>query len=517
MGRVLTNNVSMSYSIESALGVAGTTWTLLEPNGINAFGSKITTTARDPISRLRQRRKGAVTDLDSDIEFEHDMTMAVVRDFIEGFCFASAVNKEVTRLSATAAETTGDTFTGMTALTAGQAAKLAADTLVWVKGGVSANDGLKSVATDAAATDTSLAVNENLTDDTSAYTISFAGYRVAAAATSTWTWDATNKIGTLASAGVGTALQARGLTVGQTAHIGSIASAGGAVQNAYENAAANDMYGYARVKSISADAVVFDKVAAALQYTDATSPATDVDVVFGEFIRNVAVGSSDYLERSFQFELESPNLGTGGASQYEYSKGNYCNTMKLSLPLTDKATITFGFTGTDTDVPTATQKTGADSAASPDETAALSTTSDIARLRILGTDEAGLSTDFKSLDITLNNNVSPEKVLGTLGAKYMNTGNFEVDLDSKLLFTNPDVVAAIRNNETVGIETIVHNDDGVVAFDFPSQTLGDGARDFPVNESVQITVKGESFNDAVLGTSIGVSLFPLPLTTSELA
>ena len=56
MGRVLTNNVGVAYSIESALGVAGTTWKQLEPNDIPAMGAEITTVARSPISRSRQRR-----------------------------------------------------------------------------------------------------------------------------------------------------------------------------------------------------------------------------------------------------------------------------------------------------------------------------------------------------------------------------------------------------------------------------------------------------------------------------
>ena len=53
MGRVLTNNVNMAYSIESALGTAGTTWFNLEPNDIGAFGAQITTVSRDPISANR--------------------------------------------------------------------------------------------------------------------------------------------------------------------------------------------------------------------------------------------------------------------------------------------------------------------------------------------------------------------------------------------------------------------------------------------------------------------------------
>ena len=122
MGRVLTNNVSMSYSIESALGVAGTTWFLIEPNAINSFGAEITTVARNPISRNRQRRKGTVTDLDSSVEIDEDWTLSSFRDFAEGFCFSTGVNTDVTQLATTATETVADTY-AVAALTAAQADK----------------------------------------------------------------------------------------------------------------------------------------------------------------------------------------------------------------------------------------------------------------------------------------------------------------------------------------------------------------------------------------------------------
>jgi hypothetical protein len=513
MGRVLTNNVSLSYTIETSLGVAGTSWFVMEPNEIGAFGAEISTVARNPISKNRQRRKGTVTDLDSSVELQHDLTLSAFRDFIEGFCFATGVNSDVTELAATAAETTGDSYTGLTALTAAQADKFEVDTLIWVTGGSDpANVGLKSVDADIAAAATAISVAENLVDETASFVISFAGHRIAAADVVTWTWSGAAAQATLALTGLGTELQALGLTAGQFVHVGSIASAGGAIQNAFENSAANDMYGYARAVSFTANAVVFDKVDAALQFTDATDPATAVDLLFGEFVRNVTVDDSEYLERSFQFEAEYPNLDAPNP-EFEYAKGNFCNTLAFELPLTDKAGLSVGFVGTDTDSPVVegSRKTGASAAAQPLSTVAFNTTPDIARLRITDVDETGLTTDFKSLTMTINNNVSPEKVIGTLGAKYMNAGNFDVDLEAQLVFTEGLVINRIRDNTTVTMDFIVKNDDGVIGVDIPSMTLGGGGRDYPENESVLINLSGQAFQDATLGTSIGISIFPVPI------
>ena len=39
-------------------------------------------------------------------------------------------------------------------------------------------------------------------------------------------------------------------------------------------------------------------------------------------------------------------------------------------------------------------------------------------------------------------------------------------------------------------------------------TLGDGAKDFPAFATVTVALKGKAFIDPVLGTSLGVSIFP---------
>jgi hypothetical protein len=78
------------------------------------------------------------------------------------------------------------------------------------------------------------------------------------------------------------------------------------------------------------------------------------------------------------------------------------------------------------------------------------------------------------------------------------------------------VTAAIRQNTTVTMDFILQNDDGAIAVDLPSITLGGGDREFPANESVLMNVNTQAFADPVLNTSIGVSLFPVPLRSGEI-
>jgi hypothetical protein len=516
MARVLTNNTQLNFAIETSLGVAPTSgWKQLEPNSIDTFGAEITTVAREPITKDRQRRKGVTVDLDSTVEIEHDLTIDAFTDFVEGFMFASGVNTDMTMPST--AVTGTNSFT-VAAQSAAQGAKwqwvtLNKGSLVYARGFTNAaNNGLHVLAADVASTDTSITVGSTLVNETAPANarVELAGMRMLAGAGDlTWDWTTGSPHTAVLTSAADQDFTTLGLTVGQFMHIGSPDGSGG-VTNAFENSVANDMYGYCRITAITALTITFDKMDTALRADDAVAPTTAVDLLFGDFIRNVDVDDSDYLEQSYVFEAVWDNLQnpTGTGDEYEYALGNYANEMAFELPLAEKAIMTFGFIGTDTDVPTTVRKTGPSTALEPVGTGAFGTAGDIARLSLTEIDETGLSTDFKSLTMTFNNNVSPEKVLGTLGASYMNTGIFNVDIEAQLLFTDSDVTTAIRNNTTVGISFGVDNDDGGIMVDVPSMILTDGARELPVNESVLINTTAQAFKDTTLGYSIGISTFP---------
>lgn len=490
MAIVKTNNISLAYAVESSLGTlpGSPVWYVLEPNDITTFGATITTVAREPISKDRGRRKGTVTDLESAAEFEHDMTLDAFISFAEGFAFATFQGDTIEAPTDVAAAT--DTFT------VGTGPTLEANQLVFARGFTnSANNGVHEVASGTA---TTIVVTTALTDEAAPPAnalLEAAGLRFE-----------TGELALTVAAGVGTlTYTAASSSIGALSgyiEVGQLIHVGGTTSGRQFSAG----IGYGRVTAVTATTVTLDK----LDSTLATDPGTGetVDLLFGRFLKNVDVDDASFLERSFQFEAAYPDLASVGVDEYEYSKGNRANTMALSLPLADKSTVTFGFVGTDTDVPTVTRKTNAASAVDPLQTTAFNTSSDIARLRLLE-DTTGLTTCFKDVTLTLNNNVTPEKCLGTLGAFALNSGIFQVDLEAQVLFTNSEVVTAVRNNTTVTMDFIITNDNGAVAFDIPSMTIGGGDKELPVNESVIINLSGQAFQDATFGTSIGISLFPI--------
>ena len=520
MGRVLTNNTSFAYALEAtetegARGIGflpgedpgdgggaisgSPTWKGIEPNEISQFGATISKVARNPIRRARGRQKGTISDLDSAVEFGADLTVDAALDFIEGFMFSNFSNDDLVFRGADA-ETTGDTY-AVPSLSAASAAKLQFSTgeiatYLFASGyAIAGNNGLKTLDTAAVTSGTSVAVAENLVDETAPASarLEIAGAQlgdgemdltVAAAVDSV-----SGRIGTLTFDNVNP--QSLGLTVGQIVYVRMTSV----------------IKGYARLTAIGSATLTLDRMDDALVASAPTGATTDI--FFGQFVRDVASDNSEFLERSFQFEGAYPGLAANGIdTEYEYAKGNFCSTLAIASELSDKTVFTAAFIGTDTDPPTGSRKTNAGSALVPLGTTAFSTVSDFARLRVFDVDEDGLTTNFKTIEVTIDNNISPEKVLNNLGAKFINFGNFFVDISTQVLFEDGNVLDRIRNNTTVALDMILKNDNGALAFSIPTMTLGDGSKELPVNETVLMNVTAEAFEDPVTGTSLGISFIP---------
>lgn len=520
MGRVLTNFTGLRATIESSVGVlpGSPQWFVVEFETIGAYGATITTVARRPIGTTRGRRKGTVVDLDSSVEFETDLTIDAFTRFAEGFVFSEWANKEFDLRASTGtvpppAVTNGYTIDAASALLAGKLQWVTASygTLVYAKGySTAANNGLKVLTADVATSGTTVTCGSQgvvaETPPTNA-SLQVAGVRILDDEDLTLT--VSGSTATLVSAGAISNWATLGLRAGMFIHIGS-ADADGVVQNGL-GTDGTEVYGYARIVSVSSATLNLDKLSSTL--ASSAGAASEVqDILFGRFLRNVAVTANAddnrFLERTYQFEVSYPGLGSGGATEYEYAIGNFANEFAFNLPLVNKATVSFGFIGTNSDAITDSRKTGASTAVAPLRTTAFSSSIDLVSI---STDLISTVSDvcFKQLTITFLNNVSPEKCLGTLGAVFVNAGLFEVNFEGQMLFTTKEIVNAIRANTTVTFSAIVRNDDGAIVFDMPELTLGGGGREFVVDASVLVNLTGNSFTSNTWGYDVGITVFPV--------
>ncbi len=496
MSQVTNEGVNLAVAMETTLGEQPTSgWVSLQPNDKGDIGSSIKKVARTPVSQNRQNQKSIIVDLDAAAPWTADVTKDLLDNFLSGI-FMSAVKHSGGTGQAlfrpTAVTATGYTITG------GLGA-LAANILLYGRGfPTAANNGLKlQVGSIAAELKASGLTAESLAATSNA-TVEVAGVQ-----------GALGDLGMDASGNItSTALNFTllGLQVGQWIWVGggTLAAPGllGFVNTAYR--------GFARIRIIAAGKLTLERrtwTVGAASLAAANSTQT-VQIFFSRWCRNVPLNHADALKPSYHFELAYPDLGGPGIYEYEYVEGCLVDEFKFNMPLTDKATADLSFIGMDAPDPTLTRATGGATALAPLTQVAVSTATDLLRLRIANTDETGLTTDFKNVTVTFKNGVTPEKILGTLGATRMNLGRFECMVDADVVFTSSDVVKAIRDNRTITMDFAMRNGDFAALIDVMSASLDEGDRNFPTNASVTLKTKSSGFQDEWLGSTAGMSIFP---------
>ena len=487
MAAVDTNSISLALCKEVTSGVlpgAGTKAVYLEPNGIPDFGGSISIVARAPISANRQQRKGTITDFSSTVSVEQDLTVSSFLAVIEG-----AVLSEWQGVPTLHAATT--TASGLTVAALG--ADIPANSLVYLHG-FKQNTGLKKVSAAATAGSTSLSTTGLTAGDEG--TAFVCGIEAEAG-------DIRAGVTTLES----TTLDFTTLPLFKGA---AIFVGGDTASTSF----ATGISGLARIVKVEAHTLTLDKLEGT--FAEDSGDGKTIRLFFGPFLRNVPVNDALFNAQSYALELTYPGLvdtESGPVDGYEYSTGNKINTLEIGMSVNDKATLNITTFGLDTHPVSETSQNWAIS--NPTFVEAFSTPSDFLRLRVQGADEEGLTSYFKDCTVSINNNISAENVLAKLGPAYTNIGTLNVSMSGNIVFTNPKVTEKIRNNCTCSADICLSNNDGSIYIDMPRITLGDGAKDFAVNEKVKLSLSTTSFVDDEYDYSVGITYFPyLPTVKS---
>ena len=485
---VQSNNVQLRAYPESAIGTPTTVSVILEPNAGPDFGNENSLVARDPISKNRMELEGAIVDRDSKFSAEFDTTMEHVQ-FLAPRFFLADYNGPSLRTDGepyypTAVDSTDYVVPADGAVTAGR--------LIYARGfAVTGNNGLKVVAASSTGTEIKAAglSAETCTQPAQNATVEICGVQ---GATGDLEIDASGDL--ISSVLDFTTI---GLTVGQLLHIGG--ATGGALVFA---TAANR--GLVRATSITANKIVFDKATTTFAVDDGATKT--IQLFFGRFLRSVAVDNADFNRHSISAELEWPELD--GGTKYEVSEGLVGDEIKFNFPSAAKATMNCSWVGTDTLDISASQLSGGSTARIVRQDALFNDSSQMIRVRATQYDETGLTTYFKNATISIKNNVSALKVLGSLGAIDINYGTLMVGVEAQAVFTDPDVLTVINDSTVVTMEIAMRNADGGFVIDLPSVQFGGGKRDMPKNEEVLVNLAGKAVKDNTLGYAASISLFP---------
>jgi len=492
VSKIDSNVTGLSFAEESSFKTLPGTpvWYPLEPNSYADFGGEVTTVARSPISASRQRKKGVATDLDASGGFNTDLTQTNLQRLLQGFFFASLRIKDEYGDGSgviTAATTGPNTYTG-TAIGTG----VAVGALIFGSGFTnSGNNGLKLVTTAATGV---LTVSETLTAEASppvAAKLVTVGVQAGAGDLDVVTTGAFTTI-------TSTTLDftTLGLVPGEWIYIGGDSAALG-----FATAVNN---GFKRIRSIAAHALVLDKSASAMQAESSTTET--VQMFFGRVLKN-ETGTS-IVRRTYNLER---TLGVNDTTdptgvQSEYLTGAVPNEFTLNVPTAEKMTCDLTFVAGDNEQRTGATDVKTGTRVAQVEADAFNTSSDFNRIKMAIVDVAAeaptaLFAFLTELKLTVTNNISPNKAVGTFGAFDCSAGNFEVSGEVTAYFAGTEAVAAVRNCSDITMDFIMARANTGIAVDLPLLTLGDGRPNVEKDAPITLPLKLEAGTGAkVLST-----------------
>jgi len=484
--KIDSNITGLAYAEEAQLGLlpgegglGGTpVWVRLNPNSYSDFGGEITTVAPNPINPSRQRKKGVTTDLDASGGINHNLTFSNLTDIMQGMMFADKRSKGESIITAVATNvmSTADT-TGFVV-----------GSLVFGRGFTnSGNNDLDTVS--AVVASTSITVGAGIDETPPADAVLLAvGFEGDAGDIDV---DASGDLPVLTTTTLDwTTL---GLVPGQWIYIG-----GDIASNAFATAANN---GYKRIRSVAANALTIDKSDTTM-VTEASTTET-IHIFFGDVLKN-ELGSL-ITRRSYNVErtLGAPDDAQPAQIQSEVLKGAIPSEFSLNIPSAELANVDFSFQATDNeqrDSTTGEKQTAVTEFFITDE---YNTSSDVSRINLSVIDAtnenpAPLFAYVTEATLTINNNLSPNKAVGVLGAFDVTAGTFEVSGDLTAYFSEVSAIAAVRNNASVSLDIhFVKNNTGMV-FDLPLVSLGNGRLNVELDSPITLPLS----NDAASGESV---------------
>ncbi len=481
VNKINSNVVSTSYAEELTIKTLPGTpiWKPLDANSFSDFGGTISKVSRMPFRTDRQNRKGSTVDLDAAGSLNHDFVQEGLQDLLQGFFFADLRKKmeiDGNDLIDSVTATPNEYVAGedMDDFEVGD--------LVFASGFDDvANNGLKEVT---GATATNLTVAETLVNEAAAPTAAklvAVGFQFDSG---DLVVDTTGSLPQLTTSVKD--LRELGLVPGEFIYVG-----GDSVVTQF---AVSGM-GFARVRSIAENVIVIDKSQADL-IADAGAAKT-IRIFVPRVLKNET--GTEIVRRTYNIErqLGAPDDAAPTEIQSEYLIGAVPNEVTFNIPTADKAMLDMAFIAMDHETRAGDVgiKTGTRDTIVEESSFNTSSNVPLINLAIVSdTDEnpVPLFAFAEEMTIVINNNVSPDKAIGVLGAFDASHGNFVVTGSITAYFMDVASVSAIRDNNDVTMDMHMVKENAGITIDIPLMSLGDGRLDVVQNEAIRIPLTQEA-------------------------
>lgn len=490
--KIDSNVTGLRYAEEASFKVlpGSPTWKPLEPNSYDDFGGAISLMARQPINDSRQNKKGVITDLDASGGFNNDLTQTNLEDLLQGFFYADLRRKGeevVTAVDIDAGNPDEYEVASTTGFLVGSL----------IEGQNFTNAGNNTVnEVTAIVTDTSIEVADStLTAEASPPATAKVVVVGHVAGTADIDVDATLTFPALTSTTLD--FTTLGLIAGEWIFIGGDTAASDFV-NAENN-------GFKRIRTIAANRLEFDKSDSTMVTETGTS--IDLEMYFGRVLKNELAGTISRRTYNLELQLGAPDDASPSDVQAEYIEGAVPSELTINVPTADKITCDLSFVGADLttiDGPTSLKSGTRETL---EETEAFNTSSHFSRIRLAQhTDGTEAPTPLfayaEELTITINNNLTPAKAIGTLGAFEVTAGNFQVGGSITAYFDSIAAITAIRNNVDVTLDMAVVRDNAGIVIDLPLLSLGDGRPNVVQDEPIKLPLDMEAATAASIDSDL---------------